>query len=516
MLAKLFKNMCRKTLYILLVFLAGGLSSFAQKIYYSEPDREDMRSLNFEVAGKIDNNYLIYKNLRSTSYISVLNNEMEETDKIELEFMPDKVLNTDVISYRDYFYLIYQYQKRNIVYCMAAKINGAGKIMGDPVQLDTTAISFFASNKIYSVLNSEDKQKILILKINTRDEDVYHITENIFDAALTKLSSSKFDVGMPERSDFLSEFTIDNEGTLIFLRMSGSQQNDAITKANLFIRDMGSTESFSHDVKISEAYLDDIRLKCDNYNKNYLVTSLYSKTRRGNIDGVFCMLWDKKDAKEITSTYTLFTDEMRNNAKSDGGPKIAFNDFFMQNILMRRDGGFAIATENVYSSTRGSAFNRWDNMWGSPFYSPYGYYSWNSSYYGFYPWNRWGSSFQNQVNRYFADNIFIMSFDSSATLQWNNIVHKSQYDDYTDNFIGYGTFNSGSEIHFLFNQLEKRTLLLSDHSVTPDGQITRSPTLRNLSKDYQFMPRFAKQVASREIIVPCQFRNYVCFAKIEF
>jgi hypothetical protein len=29
------------------------------------------------------------------------------------------------------------------------------------------------------------------------------------------------------------------------------------------------------------------------------------------------------------------------------------------------------------------------------------------------------------------------------------------------------------------------------------------------------MPKYAKQVGFRQIIVPCQFRNYVCFAKID-
>ena len=68
-------------------------------------------------------------------------------------------------------------------------------------------------------------------------------------------------------------------------------------------------------------------------------------------------------------------------------------------------------------------------------------------------------------------------------------------------------------ITFFFNELERRSLLLSDQTVTPDGHLERSPTLHNLDKEYQFMPRYAKQVSSRELIVPCQYRNFTCFAK---
>jgi hypothetical protein len=30
------------------------------------------------------------------------------------------------------------------------------------------------------------------------------------------------------------------------------------------------------------------------------------------------------------------------------------------------------------------------------------------------------------------------------------------------------------------------------------------------------MPRHAKQVGARQAIVPCQYRGYTCFAKVEF
>jgi hypothetical protein len=76
--------------------------------------------------------------------------------------------------------------------------------------------------------------------------------------------------------------------------------------------------------------------------------------------------------------------------------------------------------------------------------------------------------------------------------------------------------NTGSEVHFLFNQLERKQLLLTDQSVTADGQIHRSPTIRNLDRGYQFMPRFGKQVGAKQMIIPCQYRNYICFAKVDF
>ena len=89
-------------------------------------------------------------------------------------------------------------------------------------------------------------------------------------------------------------------------------------------------------------------------------------------------------------------------------------------------------------------------------------------------------------------------------------------DDNTDILIGYGLMNFGNAIHFLFNDQAKRQTILTEQGITPDGQIVRSPTIRNLDKGYEFMPKQLKQIGARVAIVPCQYRNYTCFAKIEF
>lgn len=503
-----------KKIYYLLLFLLSGFTVTAQKISYSEPDRDDIRSMDFEIIGRMNDHFLVYKSERSRYYISVFDNDMKTIDRVSMDFLPDKVLNSDIVAYKDFFYFIYQYQRRNILYCMAAKMDVNGKIIGEPKQLDTTSISFAASNKIYTVLNSEDKQKIAITKINSRNPDLYLVTSSLFTSALEPVYKSQTGIPMPRHSDFLTEFMLDNEGGLVFVRASGTSQNDNINSLTLITKAaMVDTVSY-YDLNLSTNFLDNIRVKVDNINKNYLVTSLFSKTKRGNIDGLYCMLWNKNQQKQVAAGTTVFSDELRSQAKSEGNIRTAFNDYYVQNIVMRKDGGFVIIAESVYTSTRGNYNNRWDYL-GSPFYSPSNFYLYGSPYSYYYPWGSSGL-YSTSTNRYYADNIAIMSFDSATSMRWVNVIAKSQYDDNTDNFLGYGTLNTGSEVHFFFNELTRKTLILTDQSITPDGQLNREPTLHNLDRDYQFMPQFAKQVGSRQVMLPCQYRNYVLFAKIEF
>ena len=66
------------------------------------------------------------------------------------------------------------------------------------------------------------------------------------------------------------------------------------------------------------------------------------------------------------------------------------------------------------------------------------------------------------------------------------------------------------------NLPERRLNLMQDFSLGAGGSLNRNPTLRNLDRGYELMPRFAKQVSARQVLLPCIYRNYLCFAKIDY
>jgi len=487
----------------------------AQRIVYSEPEKEDSRRMVFDVVGKIGGNFLIYKNLKSKNWITIYDNDMKEIAKIEQENIPDdRLVNIDFFPYTDFFYAIYQYQRKSVVYCMAVKIDGNGKKISDPIQLDTTHIGFAANNKIYSVATSEDKSKFMVFKINSKNKDEYMITTQLFNDSLQLIRKSVIPMPMDDHNDYLDEFYVDNDGDFVFTRFY-RQSSDIISRAAIVVKYAQADSFFVNELNIEKTYLDEIHLKVDNNNKRYFLTSFYYKERRGNIDGFYFYIWDKKDNKAEMEKTVTFSDELRRDAKGDANVKMAFNDYFIRNILIKKDGGFAIGSEAFYTTSRYNSWNRWDYLYGSPFYSsPYGYYG---NYYPYYPYN-WGYRHNNgpQNMRYHADNIVILSFDKEGKLQWNNVISKEQFDDETDDLISYQIMNTGGQVHFLFNMEERRVNLLNDYTVVPGGEINRNPTLKNLDRGYEFMVKYGKQVSSRQMIIPCLYRNNICFAKIEF
>jgi len=502
---------------IIACLLFACVNGHAQKITYSEPDKDDARALNFEVLGKLNGNILVYKNYRELHYIATYDADMKMTAKVKLSFINYRILGTEFIQYADYVYMIYQYQKKSIMYCMGVKLGADGNKIGEPVELDSTDnINYSSNNKIYSVINSDDKQKIMIFKINTKNDKSHILTTALFNKDLVLLKKSRLSISMPQRNDFLSEFTLDNDGDMVCVRASGTASNDNINKISLITKPALLDTYTLFDLKIANIYLDDIRIKADNINKHYLITSFLSKAKRGNIEGLYYTLWDKVQNKEILNATTVFSEEFREDAKGETTLKTAFNDFFLKNIILRKDGGFIIISESAYTSSRGNTLSRWDYLYGSPYWSPTDYYTWSSPV-GYYPW--WRSSIYNNntsLTRYFADNIAVISFEPNGKMEWSNVIRKSQYDDNTDNYIGYGLLNMGDQLHFMFNVQEKKDMILSDQSVLPGGRVDRNPTFKNLDKGYDFMPRHAKQVGAHQAVVPCQYRGFTCFAKIEF
>lgn len=507
-------------LAIMGLLILGSLGSKAQapRVYYSEPVNEDTRRTDFEIIGKLGADFLVYKNNRSSHVISVYDNDMKLKNNIDLDFFPEKIVSVNYVNYTDRILLFYEYQKKRNVYLDFVEVGPGGKVLRKPETIDTTEVGMFANNKIYSVINSDDKQRIMAFKVNSSDPHRFLITSYLYNGKMELITRNQSEVSMADKDDYFSDFYLSNKGELVVARFIKAGNSDFISGVNMMIKHPDSLGFNIRDVNIGKVILDNILLKVDNNNDRVLLASFYSKQKRGNMEGVYMVDWDKATNSKKMDSAIYFNDEVRAMAKdAEGNRKTAFNNFFIKNIYTRKDGGFAIVSEALYTSSRYNSFNRWDyGNFGNPWMSPMNYGYWSPAYspWGM-PWRGYGYN-NNTQTRYYADNVMVISFDSTAKMEWSNVISKSQFDDESDNLISYGNMIAGGEVHFLFNTFERRTYVLTDQSLDASGKITRYPTLKNLDKGYDFLPRFAKQVSAKQLIIPCFFRNYLCFARVDF
>ena len=62
-----------------------------------------------------------------------------------------------------------------------------------------------------------------------------------------------------------------------------------------------------------------------------------------------------------------------------------------------------------------------------------------------------GTGGEGRPRRYHAENIILLSFNRLDSLEWSNVIPKSQFDDQSDGLISHQVMNTGGELHFLFN-----------------------------------------------------------------
>ncbi|MDE3212697.1 MAG: hypothetical protein KGM98_05635 [Bacteroidota bacterium] len=487
-----------------------SLSAAAQDIKYSDPDPADVNLTNFDIIGKVSGNYLVYKNLRNRRILTIFDNDMKVKDAFKLQFMPDRTLSAEFIAYPDSLYAIYQYQKRSAMYAMAVEMDGNGKVLRKPFALDTTHLGFFSNSRIYNVIYSEDRSKILLYKIQKKYE-TFTFTTLLFNSSLQLLHKSVIGTNFDDYRNSLSDFYVDNNGNFVFT--VGDRQDSRYLQQQLLLAvkpaDADSIEL--HPVNLFGKYLSEVFLKIDNLNQRYVINSLYYSRKNSNVDGLFSAFWDIRQARIDYQSILPFDESLKNLAKSQGNARQAFNDYFIRDVILKRDGGFILTAEDRSVNYR---YNGYGFPFGSPlspfsYYNPYIYSPYMGGYYNPY-YNNGGNS------RYYYDNIAVFDVSPESKLNWKTVVTKSQYDDNTDNYLSYSIMLTGGKLHFLYNEMDRHFELLKEQIMSPDGSVVREPPFRSLDKGYEFMPKYAKQVSSYQMVLPCTFRNYICFSKIEF
>ena len=268
-------------------------------------------------------------------------------------------------------------------------------------------------------------------------------------------------------------------------------------------------------IDLQNKFIDDIQIKVDNLNNNYILNSFYFEDKNsGSIEGLFSVIVNKT-TERILSKFNRLDDSIRAKINPSAQFRAAFDNLFINNTFVRRDGGYVLIAEDFASQSidNFNNWNRWDYLYGSPYGYNNDYYYWNSPYSRY---NRFNSFNNTSSTRYYYDNILVMSFDSSLNLNWNNLILKKQSDDDDDSYLSYGTMNVGAEINFLYIEKEKNSQIISNQSISSYGKLYRYPTLKSREAGYQFMPRLSKQVGLREVIMPAVYRGNISFAKIEF
>lgn len=487
----------------------------AQNITYSTIEKADTKNTNFEILGKYADNILIYKNANRNHKLTIYDKEMKIKENIKLDFISDKAFNIDFIKYPDFFYVIWQFEKGSTTFCRAARMNVNGQVIGSLLHLDSTKLGFFSNKVYYTTIWSEDKKKILIYKKQSKSES-FTLVSKIYDENFALLDSIKNTFEFNNDRESFTDLQINNEGTLAFCKLKENARQEYINTVEVYFKKINSPTFSIVDLGLEKQLVQEPVLKVDNLNNAFLLNTFSYKKARGNVDGLLSASFNSTTFSLSKKVVNIFDDSLR--AKLSGKPdwRNAYDNFFLKNIILKKDGGFILITEE-YTKQRRFAGNFDDRlnggMGGFGGYSS-DYYFYNRGYNGYY--RPFGETLNSRDITYNYNDVLLYGFSKDLKLDWTNVINKTTSDVETDNFLSFSNMNAGAEVYFLFLQKDNNRQILSNHYLQATGNIVRNATLKSREVGYEFMPRLARQTGARQMIMPCMLRNNIAFAKIDF
>jgi hypothetical protein len=524
----------------------------------SGTEKTDKDQMQYEVLGKVDGRYWIYKNNEGIATIAQYNDQMQLVQQNDLVFLPKKLNALEFVTKSNRVYAFYQFQSASTVYAMVAELDEKGQLVGTPTIIDTAEkIRPGSGTKVFNLIESEDRSKLLFFSVNTTNPASIKIKTMALSTPYGKLNEATISINAQNKKSNLSDFALDNKGNLFCLR-NVEQPNAAPVVSLLYMAADGS-EVVEKPIVNNSLVLDDIRLKINNTNGTVIVNSFYTTEKKGHIDGMYTFIWDIDTKQNSLSNASRFTDAVRDAVTNKKNLKNAFDHFYFDQVLPNADGSFTIIAEAATTSANRNAFSRWDFFWGGPFYNPFIFNFWNRPF-GFYPWARfgwgmmggpwgwggwgpgwglgwggwgmmgpwgggwgmmgpwgWGGGFGGfgyPSVTYSAGKVAILNFDAKANIQSVKTIDKQQSDVNVDQFIGYGQINNAAGTNFLYYKKSKGLRQLIHQTLTPSGAIVQGNAIPLNEKQVEWMPRSLKQVGDKEAILPYQTKGKLGFAKI--
>lgn len=527
--------MLKSFLSFITIILAGLQLVAAQSYVLSGIEKTDKDQMQYEVLGKVAGKYWIYKNNDGIATIAQYNDQMQLVQQNDLSFLPKNINAIEFITKADRVFAFYQFQAATTMYAMVAELDEKAQLVEAPKLVDTAEkIRPGTSTKIFNLIESQDRSKLLLFSVNTTNPASIKIKVIALSTPFGILNEATISINAQNKKSHLSDFAIDNKGNLFCLR--NVEQPKAAPVVSLLYMSADGAEVIETPIVNNSLLLDDIRLKINNTNGTVLINSFYATEKKGAIEGMYTFVWDIANKTNLLTNASRFTDAVRDAVTDKRNLKTAFDDFYFDQVQPAAEGGFTVIAEAAKTSANRNVFSRWDYFWGGPFYNPFIFSYWNRPF-GFYPWARFGwgmmrpwgwgwgfgwnswmmspfTGFGYPSVTYTAGKVAILKFDAKANIQSVKTIDKQQSDINVDQFIGYGQVHNNAGTNFLYFQKSKGVRQLVHRQLTTSGDLVQGNPILLKEKQIEWMPRSLKQVGEKEAILPYQTKGKLGFAKI--
>ena len=477
----------------LLLMCGNARVGYAQRVLYSDYQSFDLRSGDFSVVGKVGSKLYTFRAGSDGAFLDAYSDSMTHLATVVLDFFPKRIYASKFVVSGDRITVLYQGVDGRTVTQHAALLDGDGRLLKGPVKLDEARTGIFGANKDYfASAVSEDKKRTLVYSLNPEGRTL-EFKGVVLDENLTVLRRPRASY-KAEDDVAAGEAVITNTGSIYvpaFTQTGGKDFADRLWALKL----NDSANRFQPvAIPLNERFTGVPVVKVDNVNGRIYVAGFYSDKKAGNYDGVLFSSVSTADNSILLQKTMPFDDRLR-TATGDRSIRRAFNDYQVRQLVVKNDGGFVLVSEDYYLSMRSGYTPGW------------GYYSFYYTPFMTTP----------QVREYHYGDVLALSYNADGTLEWPAFVRKEQYSQEDGGlFSSYALLNTGGSLGFLFNDFNRSRSTIQLATIDAAGKSDIRSFALGGQQEPDWLPRSAKQVGSRELVVPCLRRKQLCFAKVIF
>jgi hypothetical protein len=467
-------------------------SAKSQEVVYSAYDKFDLRNGDFSVIGKVGGKIYTYRGGTDGYYLDAFDDSMNKLATIVLDFFPKKIYQTKFIASSSQIVVLYQAIDGTKITQHAALMDDAGRLLKGPILLGSAKTGLLGTHKDYfHATFSDDKKQIVVYNMEEEGDEL-RFSGTWMDDQLVNIQRS---TATFKANNNLSagEGMVDNNGTFFISAFTTTGAKDLADKLWMLSLPRGMRKFYSAELDMSAMYAGSVYMKMDNVNRRIYAGGFYSDKKNGNYEGVLYAYYDLADSSFHNKKFILFDEKLRTET-GERNTRRALNNFEAKQMIVRKDGGFVLISEDFYVGTRTTGAG-----WGS-------YYS------GYY------SPFMSQpVREYSYEDVLALSYDADGNKQWHSFVRKTQYSQEDGGvFSSYALINTGGTLGMMFNDFNTRVSKVQLATIDSKGMVEMHSLASNSGNDPDWLPRSARQTGLKEVVVPCLRRRQICFAKIVF
>lgn len=469
-------------LILQITFLFLTVNLFSQVITVSEPIT--MRNdIAYYIIGEQKDNVLLFRDKETEFEVQAYDAGMRMKWDKEIELDKGRPRILEVIPGDGDFDVLYKHRHKGHYFLKIHRYDAAANLL-DSTTVKDLGSAYFTPK--FDVRISEDKRKVLMV-------DYDRISK--FNAMVIDLDSMKVMWEKPfAGEDFfpirnMDDMLVDNRGNayLVF-----NKDNRKVSREDHRLEVYTAGPDFADIGKItipfSQKLIYDANYIIDNLNKKLVAAGLYSEKNKGRTNGHFYMSANIPEANPITLKFHPFLKEQvsvlldKKITKNEGVPQMK-----VQEIVLRRDGGILMITEQVKLNERGgNGLSQVD-------------------------------SYGNMIVDYFYDNIFVASVHPNGAMHWEEILHKRQFSqDDGASYSSYFLMKTPKNLRMIFNDDIRNENLVSEYIIAPSGSKDRNSVFNTERQSLRLRFRDAVQIASNEIIVPSERKNRIKLVRVTY